>query len=422
MGINGEAGAENSARFRIVIYGAVTRAPIAPPLIQQWKSDARICATTLRDTFLWRAGSLSRLNYRQYLDHRSINRGDQAISQATCKQLRAIKPDGIDIINVDWGELGKTLNADSPVDLILIAGSGYITLDKNNTLPDRINTDLTALAAIDTPMAFYGIGVNRLINCQNCEVDAPLAESDSAVLRRILARASLISVRDKASQQFLSRYATKPVHLIGDPAFFADRSNTVAVAAADPSDSNSPTIGINFPFHGPSANDRIKNDLPIYVKTLKQIQQRSNCRFNYFVHFGAERIIPKLLAASGVRAEVISGDPATLLEAYANLNVHIGGMLHSCILAASAGTPSIALAYDMKHFGFFEMLALEQYCYSAEPFTGDLIVAAVLDALNKEKILKAHIRTRREVLEKKAEGFLRNCIGLVTKEQSLAIQ
>ncbi len=64
----------------------------------------------------------------------------------------------------------------------------------------------------------------------------------------------------------------------------------------------------------------------------------------------------------GLDVTLREGDTQTLLRHYHDLDLHIGGMLHSCIMASSQRIPTIALAYDAKHFGFFKLLEREEFC------------------------------------------------------------
>jgi polysaccharide pyruvyl transferase WcaK-like protein len=110
---------------------------------------------------------------------------------------------------------------------------------------------------------------------------------------------------------------------------------------------------------------------------------------------------------------VVSGGVGDLLAGYSRLNAHIGGMLHSCILAASTGTPCIGLSYDIKHAGFFKALDLSNLCVPTVPWPSDLIFETVLDVLAREAELRRHIQQRREAFRSKALGFLVDALPTV---------
>ncbi len=399
---------------RIVVYGAVSAPAPTETAWQALKSSTRISLTKFRDILAWKRGSANRLNYQNYLTLSSINRGDEAITTATRKQFLRHDPQ-LEFIDVDWGGLGSALrqHAAQGIDLIVISGSGYISLDGKGNLSERIEEDLQALATTSVPMALYGIGVNQLLESRSGVDGIHVAASSESNLRQILARASLISVRDQASQTLLQKFTDKVVALTGDPALYYVDAEPAA-QAVEPEAKKQAVIGINFALHGPAATARLKRNLPAYVVTLKKLQQLSGCRYVYFEHYGAELIIPKLLAVSGIETELVSGNPDILSAAYAKLNLHIGEMLHSNILATSSGTPTIALAYDIKHTGFFTLLDIQRNCFSSVAFDPDLVIRTALEMLEAESIVRTRIRARREALEIAATGFVADCISLVT--------
>ena len=90
--------------------------------------------------------------------------------------------------------------------------------------------------------------------------------------------------------------------------------------------------------------------------------------------------------------------------------MHIGGMLHSCILASSRGTPAIGLAYDIKHSGFFDLLKLPEHCIPAQPFDPDHIVNLSMQILKNENQLRLKILKRRMELKDKADEFLQSAL------------
>lgn len=410
-GIEPDQGAVQATGSRVVVYGAVACAPPPPPALRQFRDTVKHAVRMQYDLLKWRSGSLAKLNYRSYLTPWVVNRGDEAIVQASCQTMGKFRDDLV-FVRANWEDrrgFGSRPGAQAP-DLIAVCGSGYIAFDRAGVMAKRISEDLRAMDATSVPVVLYGIGVNRLLNAEGGNAP-PVSPEDESTLRRLLERATAISVRDKGSLQELSRYTTKPVRLVGDPAFFLCEAKPSPPFSINRRAPGKPLVGVNFPFHGPDATNRIRKDLPAYIDMLKQIQQLTQCNFNYMMHFEAEQVVVKMIAARGVQMDVISGDPDTLCRGYANLNVHLGGMLHSCILASSAGTPSVALAYDIKHFGFFELLGLEDYCLSAVPFDGDKVIAAVQRALANEAALRAVIHATRSRMEKEADAFVADCLA-----------
>ncbi len=400
---------------RVVIYGAVADVPSPRSSFGKLFTSLKHSMRIEYDLLCWRQGSLTHLNYRSYVTPWTVNRGDQAIALAVRRALASVRSD-INFYAANWGDRRLLKTKAKEIDMLVVSGGGYILFDRNGRLAERVEVDVRALLRSQAIVVLFGVGVNRLLEAKNGHSPAISAE-DGAALRQLLERASLISVRDRNSRDELAAFTTKPIHIIGDPALFLHRGrgNTSPDSARRKGDG--PMIGVSFPFHGPAANQRITEDFPAYIDMLKQLQKLTRCSFKYIVHFGSEVVLAKMAIQSGVQMQIIIGEPDELCDAYAGLNIHLGGMLHSCILAASAGTPSVGLAYDVKHAGFFEQLGLERYCIPILPFDGAAIVSAAQSALANEDKLRATIKAARERLEVRTKAFISECEEALAKSQ-----
>lgn len=409
--MNNEVEVESPA-LRVIIYGAEA-APTALSTrarhpVQRLKRYSR----GLLDTALRYVNSNTGLDYRNYLLPTTYNVGDYAIAQATKQLFAAAKPE-IAFTDINWGDLDHERHAQclSEAALLIIAGSGYVFVDTDGKLPKRIQRDTEFLIDSAIPLVIFGIGVNRPFAIDGQRKAETLAKRDERTLSLLLDRASLISVRDAGSQNLLQRYTDKCVRLTADPAFYYAPATEASLSPPE----GRPLIGINFPFHGPLANEVIRRNLPRYAQMLRDLKERTNCRFRYFVHFDSGHIIPKLLRHYGIETEVVSGEPATLARNYRDLNLHIGGMLHSCILAASSGTPCIALAYDIKHAGFFDVIGMTNYCFDAIHLQPGVIVDAAMEALSKQAELRTLIFSRRKRFQGHLDQFIRDAVALISR-------
>lgn len=367
------------------------------------RSRLKYAYYAMRDRHRWKRRDLSRLDYRNYLDATTINRGDQAIVDAIVRKLQSRRVD-LRFRRVNWQ--GLTQIPDT-TDLVAICGGGYLFLDQNAQLAPRVTADLAMFRESAVPIVMFGVGINQLLGTD--AMAAPqLAPSQAATIRALLQRVNLISVRDWATQRALQPYTDKPVHMVADPALFLAPPRPAERQPGSPL-----KVGINLPFHGPTSMGHIRRNLPKYVELLRRIQREHACSFVYVVHYATERVIAQLLRESGLPMSIVSGSPDALVAAYADLDIHLGGMLHSCILSTSAGTPCIGLAYDVKHSGFFEVMGLSAHCVSAVQFD----IAEVQDICNRMlaalKPLRETILQRRLVLEAEFDRFLNQAEGLV---------
>jgi colanic acid/amylovoran biosynthesis protein len=73
--------------------------------------------------------------------------------------------------------------------------------------------------------------------------------------------------------------------------------------------------------------------------------------------------------------DTYAGTMATLRDA----TVVIGTRLHSCILAMAQGTPAIALGYQPKSRGTYDLLNLTDLCFDVETFDAVEVAALALD-------------------------------------------
>ena len=395
---------------KIAIYGAI---PDPPPRLGLASSAAFALKHSIafrRDAKGFLSGDLSSLDYRNYLFPNTVNIGDLAIVNSIAFFLKDFH-NNADFDLIRWGELDKQ-NAESWSDLI-IAGSGYITLDEQGNLPQRLIYDIEFIRRNNIRPILFGVGINHPsttdLGIPVFTKTNPLPKITKSKLRELLSLASAISVRDIYTQTTLSHFSDKPVELVGDPALHYGHLAGINHLNSSTGGNNRPLIGININFHGPNSTLLIRRNLPIIAESLKVLQEELRCDFRYFVHFDTERAIQKLLQKKNIRFEVIDGGPDTLARGYAALDLHIGGMLHSCILAHSVDTPAIALAYDIKHAGFMDLFGLRDNCLPSAELTSKALIEHVQGLLAQRSHYTTLIsRTRQHLMELTNDFIRRN--------------
>ena len=88
------------------------------------------------------------------------------------------------------------------------------------------------------------------------------------------------------------------------------------------------------------------------------------------------------------------------VEAVAPVRVVVGTRLHACILAITAGRPAVALGYQPKTSGTYEMLGLAQYAHDVERFSVDEVLAQTLSLAEDASVFAgAGERAARQVLD-----------------------
>lgn len=389
-----------------MVYGAVAQPPATTGgILEKGKHLLR----RIHDRMMHKHLKQHKVDYRNYASESAFNKGDLAITQASIQSIKKHSPN-IELIRKNWGDLDKN---PSHRTRLAICGSGYFSPSDEKRFPSRLHQDLAWIKDQGSLSMIYGVGVN-LVD-PTLKIGAlRLSSEQSDFLADFLERCEHISVRDVTSQQLLQSCTSRTVHLVGDPALFIEASTPISPEQHLPKDRVH--IGINLPFHGPSACARINDDIGAYVIALKNIQRKTGCLFHYMVHYESELLVAALLQDRGIKLKVVNGDVDDLLHTYKQLNLHIGGMLHSCILASSTGTPAIGLAYDIKHSGFFSLLGLPEHCIPAQPFDADRLATLALHSLSNEQILRSTILSRRLALRHRADDFLRSALMQFNQE------
>lgn len=382
---------QESARY--VLYGAVANKP------EPSASDTKARMKNLLDRVAFRLGYKAKLNYKNYETPYTYNRGDHSIIVATAQQLKKLNPGG-PIVTVNWEQL-SAIGLSSTVK-VLVCGSGYFFPNPEGVFPKRLHQDLLAIEESGAELHFLGVGYNYLLDWRPSR-ESQLPKESVDLLQRLLARAVTLTVRDENTRQFLSRYTNRDIAVIGDPALFLEAPTS---AGTDHPKGAKPKIGINIPFHGYEPTEWIKKYLGEFVATLRKLQQATACEFTYFVHYDSEVLVAALIRDQGLSLSVVNTDAAHLPAEYAKMDLHIGGMLHSCIIATAAGTPCIGLAYDEKHFGFFDLMGRGEYCLRANPIRFDTLLQKSVDALQNATRERTKINTRRQELLAKFQRTL----------------
>ena len=376
---------EYSTTGRYILYGAVANPP---------KESTHTIRTKIKyiiDRIAFKLGYKSHLNYKNYQQPYTYNRGDHSIIVATEQELRKTNP-AIEIITIDWEQLNK---ADiKKEDKILICGSGYFFPNPEGLFPQRLQRDLNVIEASGAELHFLGVGYNYLLDWKpQGEINLPPASTE--LLTKLLSRATSLTVRDENTKQFLSSFTKKEIEVIGDPALYIE---TELPPRLDIEQTRALQIGINIPFHGYEPTEWIKKHLLEFVEFLRKLKQLTGCEFTYFIHYDSEALIATLIKDQGVSMGTIETDAVSLPLQYSKMNIHIGGMLHSCIIATAAGVPCIGLAYDEKHFGFFELMQRPNYCLKANPFNAKELLQKTLKLLEECESERAKITERRQYL------------------------
>ena len=226
-----------------------------------------------RDLLMWKLGSTNRLDYRHYVTSQVINRGDEAIAIASRMMFQKKWKYPI-FLNCNWGEHSTFAKNMGDPQLIAICGGGYLFFGKDGTLAPRVKMDLLAMNESKAPVILFGVGLNMLLD-GGIDSSLKISDHDEITLRALCERVSLISVRDRRTQNLLANYTTKNVYLVGDPALVMGDYGRLPGLTNGKAVLEVMRIGINLPFHGMDANARIRRDLPKYIDQRDSLAKRT---------------------------------------------------------------------------------------------------------------------------------------------------
>jgi polysaccharide pyruvyl transferase WcaK-like protein len=241
------------------------------------------------------------------------------------------------------------------------------------------------------------------------------------VVREFLNQLAVCGVRDDVSAGLIRSACGEgyPVAIVPDPALFFVDSVSGPPADVDKKQSHSGIrIGVNFAFHGPHSQGLTRARFLTYCDALKSVAAATQCQFVYFAHTAGERLLAQKLRESGLSAELAYGGPEELVRRYPTVDLHLGQMLHSCILAASTYTPIVNLVYDSKNLPFMQSLGLQDYCIFPDQVSTAVILKKITHALAEQVEIRQQLRRRVGELKHDRDRFLAGLAEVVRNSQT----
>lgn len=368
----------------------------------------------LLDLGQWRFGRRWGFHYSTYQDRADSNRGDSAIRRASVQLLRTTFPHDAEITEFGWDQVDTdfAVRANRDADLVVIAGGGYIFCDADGNLPLRLSHHLDAYERLECPIIGLGLGLNCLLSFQ---AGQPLLTQAATVsLHRLVQILALVSVRDAVTRQALTFDAVLPA-LVPDPALLL-RAGRIGQSRQKPD--GLVWLGLNLAFHGPASTQLLKRLFPVIVEVLRAFRRDHPCRILYFVHSDAERLIPRLLGGAGIPVTAIDAAPEEMLAWYGLLDIHLCEMLHSCILAANMGVPTLNLAYDSKNWAFYKMMGLTDILPAASAGPDEILAHLNAMLAGRDALGQAILRRKVE-LSGDMDRFLTRMAALLSDEDAV---
>ncbi|MDP3836534.1 MAG: polysaccharide pyruvyl transferase family protein [bacterium] len=318
-----------------------------------------------------------------------MNKGDLAIVLAAQELLLAKFPEAhiidypVEVLKTYDQKKAAALNS---ADLVIMGGGG---LFYRYFLP----FSLEMISAIKKPFATFGLGYIREVGAR------PLAKKERDSVIALAKRANFLSVRENYTKRFLVKYGipSKKIKVIGDPALLLQEPSTKIKLAPGFK------LGLNLNYSGWLGFGQWREDiLNSYRETAKYFQENYGASVYYLKHHPGEDNIYPELKIKGLK--LLDEEPRLQKTLYGKLDLVIGMMLHSCVMAAGAITPEINVAYDLRNRNFARFLGIPESIVELDELKkGALLkrakhfVKQSKDYQNKLTVFKAKVARRTQL-------------------------
>jgi polysaccharide pyruvyl transferase WcaK-like protein len=331
------------------------------------------------------------------------NIGDLAIVSATCEHLRSIDPDieislltnfperdrlrlGIVALKRGVRGLPGLLRAARQSDVVLCGCGGLFQDDDSLLKMPYWALRLLLLRPFAKRIVGLSIGAG------------PLKHPMSRLFGRLALKAlDPISVRDPLALDVLQPLTRKTITVVPDPAFMlhgagADSARRLLKESGVPAGKRLIGVAVRRWFHTDSnliphkyatrlglhrnrGRQMMSSFVACTTKVLCRMVEDANAHIVFLPTYNVDHendaavcraVAEKLPQGSHTILEL--DDPALYKSLTGLLDVVLCGRMHPAILAASAGTPVVGMAYNQKFFGMFSLLGQRERCLCMKEF------------------------------------------------------
>lgn len=282
-------------------------------------------------------------------------------------------------------DLRTALHCIAQADLVMAPGGTYLVSYYRQY--DRLFGFVLAIC-LGKPVIFFTQSIG------------PLPEGrDRRLMRLILSRASLVLLRDERSERALRDLGVvhRRVRVTADAAFALALDDLEHQPARK--GSTHPRIAISVRewrhFPASTAHEGMDRYLSVIRGLCRALIDRHNAKLTFLStcqgvpEYGYDDSKVADRVVSGLPTDVshqihIDRDfhsPKQLLDMFQSFDLLISTRMHAAILALSARTPSIAIAYEFKSSELFARLGIPERAFNIEDITADGLCAAVTEIL-----------------------------------------
>lgn len=291
----------------------------------------------------------------------------------------------------------KDIDKINSSDLVVIGGGGIFY---HWFMPYSIKV----IDAIKVPIVIFGTGYIREVGARK------LAKNEVDSIIYLNNKASLVGVRDFYTKNFLVKNGIKAseIDLIGDPAILLSevKSNIKLKGKLK--------IGLNLNYSGWLGFGKWEKQILKAYKEVAEYFQIKGADIYYLMHHpGEKNIYPKLRIKD---LKIINIDPREQKYIYGKLDLVIGMMLHSCVMAFGAGTPEINVAYDIRNKNFAKFIGCPELFVNLEDLERGVLLEKAKMVISKEKKYREKFDKKIIQINKKHDKFLDKINQLIQGE------
>ncbi len=320
------------------------------------------------------------------------NKGDLAIVIAVADALRKRFPGALITdfpIEVLKEYNQKELARLNQADVIIFGGGGVFY---RYFLP--FNKQM--IAGLKKPLIIFGVGYIREVGARR------LTKMETESIVSLVKKAKLVGVRENYTKKFLLRRGIKneKISVIGDPA--------VLLGETVPQDFKlveGLKIGLNLNYSGWLGFGPWREDiLKAYRETAEYFQKKFGATIYYLKHHPGEDNIYPELKIKGLKLVDLSAKEQKYI--YGELDLVIGMMLHSCVLAFGALTPEINVAYDLRNRNFARFINCPELVVELEDLKKGKLLKKSQEVMNQKDFYLKKFTRKRNLIKKRQAEFI----------------
>lgn len=258
------------------------------------------------------------------------------------------------------------------------------------------------ISKINKPIFIFGAGYIRELGAKSLNLEQ--LES----LLYLIDKSKIVALRDNYTKKFLIKNGAdvEKIRLIGDPAsLLKEKKINKSKAAEFELDSDCIKVGLNLNYSGWLGFGQYKKEiLGSYKSVANYFIKKYNARIYYLKHHpGEDQIIKEL---DFPIFKVVDLHPYQQKYLYSKMDLIIGMMLHSCVMAFGALTPEINLAYDLRNKSFANFIQSPELLIKLNNLASGALLERAKEVFEKKFFYKNRFKKNLKKIQSNHDLFL----------------